>query len=45
MCFMSSLLDPNERTFALAVIEAWTAQIGDDELPLVIPELRVDATP
>jgi hypothetical protein len=43
------LLDPNERTFALAVIEAWTAQVGADELPLGIPELRdalrADATP
>jgi hypothetical protein len=34
------LLDPNHRTFCLAVIEAWSAQIGTDELPPGIPELR-----
>ncbi len=34
------LLDPNDRTFCLAVIEAWSAQIGADELPLGIAELR-----
>lgn len=27
------LLDPNDGTFALAVIEAWAAQVGEDELP------------
>jgi hypothetical protein len=34
------LLDPNDRTFCLAVIEAWSAQIREDELPPGIPELR-----
>jgi hypothetical protein len=34
------LLDPNDRTFALAVIEAWTAQVGEEELPPGIAELR-----
>jgi hypothetical protein len=27
------LLDPDDRTFCLAVIEAWSAQIREDELP------------
>jgi hypothetical protein len=34
------LLDPNDRTFALAVCEAWAAQVGEDELPPGIVELR-----
>jgi hypothetical protein len=34
------LLDANDVTFALAVCEAWTAQIGDDDLPAGIAELR-----
>jgi len=34
------LLDPNDRTFALAVIEAWSAQVGEDELPPGVVELR-----
>jgi hypothetical protein len=42
------LLDPNDRTFALAVIEAWAAQVGEKELPPGIRELgdalRDDAT-
>ena len=33
------LLDPNDRTFCLAVIEAWSAQVGADELPPGISEL------
>src|SRR5438128_927816 len=33
------LTDPNDRTFVLAVIEAWTAQVGEDELPPGIGEL------
>jgi hypothetical protein len=33
------LLDTNDRTFVLAVIEAWTAQVGEDELPPGIVEL------
>jgi hypothetical protein len=34
------LTDPNDRTFALAVIEAWAAQAGEAELPPGISELR-----
>jgi hypothetical protein len=34
------LFDPNDRTFCLAVIEAWSAQVGADELPPGISELR-----
>jgi hypothetical protein len=34
------LTDPNDRTFALAVIEAWSAQVGEAELPPGIVELR-----
>jgi hypothetical protein len=34
------LLDANDRTFALAVIEEWSAQAGEDELPPGIAELR-----
>lgn len=41
------LSDPNDRTFDLAVIEAWTADVGEDELPAGIGEvgdaLRGDA--
>jgi hypothetical protein len=33
------LTDPNDRTFVLAVIEAWAAQVGEDELPPGIGEL------
>jgi hypothetical protein len=34
------LLDANDRTFVLAVIEAWSTQVGEDLLPPVISELR-----
>jgi hypothetical protein len=34
------LSDADDRTFALAVIEAWLAQIGSDPLPPGISELR-----
>jgi hypothetical protein len=34
------LIDPDETTFALAVIEAWGAQVGEGELPEGIEELR-----
>jgi hypothetical protein len=34
------LIDPDDRTFALAVIEAWAAQAGEAELPPGISELR-----
>lgn len=33
------LTDPNDRTFALAVIETWAAQVGADDLPAGIREL------
>jgi hypothetical protein len=35
------LTDPNDGTFALAVIEAWVAQIGDEALPPGIADLRI----
>jgi hypothetical protein len=34
------LIDPDDRTFALAVIEAWAVQVGEAELPPGISELR-----
>jgi hypothetical protein len=34
------LTDPNDRTFVLAVIGAWAAQIGEDALPPGITDLR-----
>jgi hypothetical protein len=34
------LLNADDVTFALAVCEAWAAQVGDDELPPGIVELR-----
>jgi hypothetical protein len=34
------LLDANDVTFALAVCEAWAAQVGEDELPPGIIKLR-----
>jgi len=34
------LTDPGDRDFALAVIDAWTAQAGDENLPPGIAELR-----
>ena len=34
------LTDPSDGTFALAVIEAWAAQVGEDALPPGIAELR-----
>jgi len=34
------LSDPNDRTFLLAVIEAWVAHVGEDELPPGIADLR-----
>jgi hypothetical protein len=34
------LVDPDDRTFVLAVIEAWAVQAGNDKLPSGIPELR-----
>jgi hypothetical protein len=34
------LLDANDATFALAVLEAWVVQVGEDELPAGIVELR-----
>ncbi len=33
------LTDFGDRAFALGVIEGWTAQVGEDELPLGISEL------
>ncbi len=33
------LTDPNDRTFVLAVIEAWAAQAGKDALPAGIDDL------
>ncbi len=33
------LADPVDRAFALGVIEGWSAQVGEDELPLGISEL------
>jgi hypothetical protein len=33
------LTDPADRAFALGVIEGWSAQVGEDELPLGISEL------
>jgi hypothetical protein len=42
------MLDASDRTFALAVIEAWAAQVGEKKLPPGISELgdalRRDAT-
>jgi hypothetical protein len=35
------LTDPNNGTFALAVIEAWAAQVGDEALPPGIADLRM----
>jgi hypothetical protein len=41
------LLDANDRTFVLAVIEAWAAQVGHDDLPpgisMLSDALRADA--
>ena len=34
------LLDANDRMFSLAVIEAWSAQVEEDQLPPGITELR-----
>lgn len=34
------LVDAEDVTFALAVCEAWAAQVGEDELPPGIVELR-----
>ena len=34
------LTDANDRTFVLAVIGAWAAQIGEDALPPGITDLR-----
>jgi hypothetical protein len=34
------LTDPGDRDFALAVIDAWTAQAGGENLPPGIAELR-----
>jgi hypothetical protein len=34
------LLDANDRMFSLAVIEAWAAQVGEEQLPPGITELR-----
>jgi hypothetical protein len=34
------LTDPSDGTFALAVIEAWTAQLGEDALPPGIAKLH-----
>lgn len=34
------MFDPNDRTFALAVCEAWSAQVGEDALPPGIRQLR-----
>ena len=33
------LTDPADRAFALGVIEGWSAQVGEEELPLGISEL------
>jgi hypothetical protein len=33
------LTAPDDRAFALGVIEGWSAQVGEDELPLGISEL------
>jgi hypothetical protein len=33
------LTDPADRAFALGVIEGWSAQIGEEELPLGVPPL------
>jgi hypothetical protein len=33
------LTDPDDRAFALGVIEGWSAQVGEEELPLEISEL------
>jgi hypothetical protein len=35
-----ALTDPDDRTFALAVVEAWAAQVGEDKLSPGISELR-----
>src|SRR5207245_2926739 len=34
------LLDPGDRDFALAVIDAWAADVGEGKLPRGISELR-----
>ena len=34
------LHDPGDRDFALAVIDAWAADVGEDALPRGIAELR-----
>jgi hypothetical protein len=34
------LLDADDRTFVLAVIEAWGAQVGEDDLPPGVSEFR-----
>jgi hypothetical protein len=34
------LLDSNDMTFVLAVVDAWALDIGDEELPPGISELR-----
>jgi hypothetical protein len=34
------MLEPNDRTFALAVIEGWAGQVGEDHVPPGIPKLR-----
>ena len=34
------LFDPSDRDFALAVIDAWRAEVGDDKLPRGIDKLR-----
>jgi hypothetical protein len=33
------LTDPADQAFALGVIEGWSAQVGEDELPIGISEL------
>jgi hypothetical protein len=34
------LTDPNDRTFVLAVLEAWAVPVGEDKLPPGIREFR-----
>jgi hypothetical protein len=34
------LVDPNDMTFVLAVVDAWALDVGDDEIPQGIADLR-----